>query len=116
MQIEFSPGGGSVTLVREAGDPKFFGMQGAKGEHALLHFLKVALNKQGNDLIKKRIQKDGHMMGDKYQPYLRTRGPRSKGRQVMIYSGFYAIRGANDDWNNDGEVTFCVTPTDWRKK
>ena len=119
MKIEFSPGGGSVKLTREPGDPKFYGTRFAAGEHALLHHLKIALNKQGDDLIKKRVQKDGHMMGDEFQPYLRTRGPRSRGRQVMIYSGFYALRGANDDWNEKGEVTLCVTPIapdDWRKK
>lgn len=96
---------GDVTFFREPGDPKFYGFKLAAGEHKLFHFLKRKLNEEGNDLIKKRIQKDGHMMGDQYQPYIRTRKRTSKGLNIQIFSGFYALHGANEDWNKDGEVT-----------
>ena len=103
----------AVKFIREENDPKFYGIRFAKGEHNLFHFLKEALNAGGaNDFIKKRAQKDGHMLGDEFQPYLRTRSPRSPGRNVMIYSGFYALRGANEDWNQ-GEVTLLMASRCW---
>ena len=111
MKIEWKDH--SLTLTREPGDPKFYGKRGAKGEHALFHYLKQALNAQGNDLIKKRAQRDGHLMGDKYQPYLRTRSVKSPGRNVAIFSGFYALRGANEDWNA-GQVTLWVEQPMWK--
>jgi hypothetical protein len=110
MQIIW--GENTVKIVREDGDPKFYGIRGAKGEHALFHFLKQTLNAQGNDLIKKRAQRDGHMLGDEFQPYLRTRSARSPGLNVAIYSGFYALRGANEDWN-EGEVSLLVELHFW---
>ena len=112
MQIVWNTN--TVTFIREPNDPKFYGIRFAKGEHNLFHFLKGAINAEGNDLIKKRAQKDGHMLGDEYQPYLRTRSPRSPGRNVMIYSGFYALRGADTDWN-EGKVTLCMSPC-WNTK
>jgi hypothetical protein len=113
MKIEWKTG--SVTLTREPGDPKFYGQRFAAGEHALFHFLKKTLNAQGNDLIKKRAQKDGHMLGDEYQPYLRTRSAKSPGLNIAVYSGFYALRGANEDWN-EGSVTLLVEPEFWTRK
>ncbi len=85
---------GQIEFTREATDPKFYGIAGAKGEHALFHFIKKWLNERGFDCIKKRAQSDGHMVGDEFQPYLRER----KGKWCII-SGFYALRGANEDWN-----------------
>jgi hypothetical protein len=105
MRIAINPN--SITFTREENDPKFYGITHAKGEHALFHFIKKIMNARGFSLIKKRMQKDGHMMGDEYQPYLRTKNPRVKGPHVMLYSGFYQIRGANEDWN-EGSVTLLM--------
>ena len=85
---------GCIELTREATDPKFYGVAWAKGESALFYFIKKWLNEHGFDCIKKRAQKDGHLVWDEYQPYLRDR----KGDWCII-SGFYALRGANEDWN-----------------
>jgi hypothetical protein len=118
MKIEFKQN--SVTLTREPGDPKFYGIREAKGEHALFHYLKTELNKQGNNLIKKRAQKDGHSrevyfkMSRSYQPYLRTRSSKSPGINVAVYSGFYQIRSAAEDWN-EGQVTLMVEPDFWTR-
>ena len=76
MRAAFSEGCGSVTFHREASDPKFHGSRHAKGEHALFRFIGKWLNAHGFDVIKKRAQKDGHMIGDQYQPYLRCSKPR----------------------------------------
>jgi hypothetical protein len=94
---------GHVVLTREDSDPKFHGILHAKGEHALFYFIKKWLNARGFSLIKKRAQNDGHLV-DEYQPYLRSK----KGiPDLMIISGFYALRGANEDWNK-GSVTLEV--------
>lgn len=97
----------SVKFIREENDPKFHGIKAAKGEHGLFRFITKWLNAHGFDVIKKRAQKDGHMLGDEFQPYIRTRKPSKGVPHVMIYSGFYALRGANEDWNK-GEVVLQV--------
>ena len=66
---------GCVTFYREPGDPRFHGARFAKGERSLLRFVARWLNARGFDLIKKRAQLDGHMIGDRYQPYLRCASP-----------------------------------------
>ena len=105
MKVTFYLNGGYATFVRETTDPKFYGTRSAKGEHALLHFIMQWLNARGFDLIKTRLQKDGHLMGDQFQPYLRSRqGTYGSAAHVYLVSGFYQIRGANEDWNQ-GEVT-----------
>jgi hypothetical protein len=101
-------GDGKCVVTREAGDPRFHGIAHAKGEHRLLEHVKRVLNKDGADFIKKRAQKDGHMIGDDYQPYLRERNAKD-GRQLAIYNGFYALRGANEDFNTKGEVHLIVS-------
>jgi hypothetical protein len=106
MKVQFTAI--SVILTREPGDPKFYGTW-AKGEHALLHYLRKWLNARGFNLIKKRLQDDGHLMGDNYQPYLRppVRQPGSS-PHIFIVSGFYALRDANQDWNKEGKVELNV--------
>jgi hypothetical protein len=78
---------------------------GAKGESLLLHKIKKILNARGYDLIKKRMWRDGHLMDD-MQQYLRTRKPTGHpARDIYIYSGFWAIEGADAALKRDGEVT-----------
>jgi hypothetical protein len=105
MKATFSEG--CITFCRQPGDPKFHGLRFAKGEHALLRFLARWLNARGFDVIKKRAWKDGHLIGDQFQPYLRCRTPRADVPHVMLWSGFYALRGANEDWNR-GEVALLL--------
>lgn len=105
MHAVFSDG--YVTFHRDRSDPRFYGMRFAKGEHALMHRLAQWLNARGFDLIKKRAQDDSHLIGDVYQPYLRCRKPRGGFPHIYIWSGFYALRGANEDWNK-GSVTLLL--------
>ena len=106
---------GAFMFRREASDRKYYGMALAKGEHALFRFIAKWLNAHGFDVIKKRAQKDGHMVGDEYQPYIRCRNQRKDVPHIYIISGFYALRGANEDWNKDGEVTLNVHYNVWDK-
>ncbi len=105
MKAVFSQG--YITLHRDASDPRFHGMRFARGEHSLMRFVAKWLNARGFQLIKKRAQKDGHMIGDQYQPYLRCRKPRRAVPHIYVWSGFYALHGANQDWNG-GRVTLLL--------
>lgn len=93
-------------VEKEKGDPKFVDGEWGSGESRLLYKVKNILNSQGWDLVKKRMWKDGHMV-DEQQQYLRSR--KAKDKKIMaIYSTFYQIRGANDDFNNNGVVELQI--------
>lgn len=98
----------SLIVVREAGDPKFYGTAGAKGESNFLYWLKTILNSEGRDLIKKRMWKDGHMVDD-LQQYLRTRKLTPGGMNTALYNDHWAISGLNDDWNTEGKAILRLT-------
>lgn len=109
----------SVTCIRESDDPKFYGVQQAKGESGLFHWLKQQITKGHSDLpsnfpsgwIKKRMWKDGHIVSE-LQQYLRTRKPISTADDgtplyMCLYNGSWAIRGAEQDWN-EGSVKLTM--------
>jgi len=104
MILQFK--GGSLIVTREDSDPKYYGTVNAAGESKLLHAIKNELNRQGYDLIKKRMWKDGHLVDD-MQQYLRTRKKGAGIADIYIYSGFWAIEGANERFNL-GEVVLNV--------
>lgn len=108
-----------VTFVRDNNDPKFYGVQQAKGESNLFHWLKYQIAKGHPDLpsnfpihwIKKRMWKDGHMKDD-MQQYLRTQKPVHKDEYgtkfyLCMYNGMWTIRGAEEDWN-EGSMTLTM--------
>ena len=103
---------GSLTVIREENDPKFYGIQNAAGESALFHYLKKELNRQmGLDMIKKRMHKDGHLMDD-MQQYLRERkthkNPKNDTKRcICIYNHKWAVNGAEKDYNA-GKVVLRV--------
>ncbi len=105
----------SVTFKREEGEPKYYGARCAAGEHTLFHNIAKWLNARGFAVIKKRAQTDGHMIGDEYQPYIRCHDKRKEFPHIFLYSGFYALRGANEDWNK-GEVKLILTLDCWDQK
>jgi len=108
----------SIEFIREAGDPKFYGVREAKGESNLFHWLRKQLAKGHPDLpatfpadwIKKRMWKDGHM-ADSMQQYLRTRKPvfREDGVKyhLCMYNGMWAVQGADFYWNS-GSVRLAM--------
>jgi len=67
-------------------------------ESLLMHHIKKELIKQGHDVIKKLMWKDGHMMSD-LQYYLRSRKIKSNDA-FMLYDGKWMIRKTQDDYNN----------------
>jgi hypothetical protein len=90
--------GNTLTVLREKGDRRY------STESNLLYAIKKMLLDASIPVIKKRMWKDGHLVSD-YQLYLRA--PYSSFPGFHIYSEYFAIRGANQDWNKDGEA--CLT-------
>ena len=84
----------TVVISRTNDKEKFY------SESTFLYHIKNELIKDGYDVIKKRIHKDGHMMGDDTTQYIRDR----RG-MFAIYDGDYAIRLLHKDYNESGEVT-----------
>ena len=95
MHAVFSDG--YITFHRDKSDPRFHGTRFAKGEHALMHRIAKWLNARGFDVIKKRARRNGHLTGDQFQPYIRCRKPRIDVPHIYIWSGFYALYGADED-------------------
>jgi hypothetical protein len=83
-----------VTVTREEGDKR------VKNESQLLHLVKVEMLKQGFNVIKKRMWKDGHLVDDEQQ-YIRTRGWR-----FCVYNAHYAITDAAKAYNKEGVYYF----------
>lgn len=101
MKLQFE--GSRLIVTREPQDKKFYGTYQASGESNLLYAIKQELNKKGYDLIKKRMNKDGHLVDD-CQQYLRTRKKGSGKADIYIYSGVFAYRGLNEDFNAGAAV------------
>ena len=81
-----------VTVTRINDKEKFY------SESNLLYQIKNQLIKNGYDVIKKRMWKDGHLMDDTQQ-YIRDRNWK-----FGIYDGSYAIRLLHEDYNKNGYV------------
>jgi hypothetical protein len=73
----------------------------------LWHWIKLELKYQKHDVIKKRMQKDGHLMGDETTQYVRTRDQK---HGFMVYDGSWAIRPMYEDFNkfDNGQVILQV--------
>ena len=100
--------GHQCIITKEPGDPRFSGRINAAGESRLLYHIKNILNKRGYDLIKKRMQKDGHLMSE-MQQYLRTRKKTgTPEKDIYIYNSNWNIEGADDTLNRDGQVILSV--------
>lgn len=106
MRIEKDPEDFYLTLIREPGEPA------VKDESQLLHRLKKLLVARGEDVIKKLMWKDGHMVDDR-QHYVRSRNPRKEG-SYAIHDPEYAIRNAAEEYNKKGQVDLEIVGLgDW---
>ena len=105
MKVEMK--GMSCVVTREAGDSRIAGGPiNAAGESRLLYRVKLALNAQGFDFVKKRMWRDGHLVDD-LQQYLRERNQTAR-RVLAIWNGSFAIEGADETYNRTGSVTLRV--------
>jgi hypothetical protein len=101
------------TVIREDKDPKIYGGNFmARGESNLLHKVKKELQRQGYDVIKKRMWKDGHLV-DELQQYIRTR-KGAKGKSFQIWNGSFQIWSIDEKYN-EGRVLLLVESDIWEK-
>lgn len=107
MKVELDFDGHCCVVTREDGDPKFYGARNAAGESRLLYHVVQELRRQGHDVIKKRMWKDGHMVDD-MQQYVRSRNKRCS-PNFAVWNGSWAIRGAEEDFNSEGKVVLNLT-------
>jgi hypothetical protein len=80
-----------LIIEKEDGDKTIY------TETAFFHAVKKILNSQGHDLIKKNMEKDGHMMSAPY--YLRDRKWK-----YCFYDGEYAIRDIAKEYRCSGKA------------
>lgn len=104
MKVEII--GNVCHVYRESTDLKIYGVVNAAGESRLLHLVKQELNKQGYDLIKKRMWRDGHLVDD-LQQYLRTRKKGAGKADIYIYNQYWAVDGAEVAYN-EGHAELTV--------
>ena len=98
-------------MTRESSDPKLFGARNAAGESCLLYHVKEELKRQGHDVIKKRMWKDGYMV-DNLRQYIRTR--QNYRPSFCVLNSRWAIAGAEVDYNERGIVVLQVITDIWR--
>jgi hypothetical protein len=100
----------SCVVEKESGDPHFSNGGYANAESTFLYHVKQELIKQGFDVIKKRMWKDGHMV-DEHQQYIRTRHWGGD-NDFCISNLNWAIRDAGQTFNEYGMV---ILAREWYK-
>lgn len=90
---------GSCTVEREEGDDKYY------SDSVLLHHVKKELIRQGYDVIKKRMWKDGHLVSDTEQ-YIRERKVHDD--SLMIWWPDYQVHNAHPIYNGFCRLTLCL--------
>jgi len=100
--------GNQCIVTREPNDPKFKDGGWGSAESRLLFHVKQELIKQGYNLIKKHMWKDGHLVDDHCQ-YLRTRKPSGiPDKDIYVWDSQYQVRNIAEDFNNIGRVFYNV--------
>lgn len=85
-------------------------------EHQLMYWIKKRLNTCGFNLIKKRMQSDGHLMGEEATPYLRSADKVQRHPHIYIYDPDWMVRNSAEDFNAGMEVRFTITGNIWDKQ
>lgn len=107
VKLSFDKDGyGSCIVVKQKGDPKYYGIKNSKGESLFLHHVKEELNLQGYDFIKKRMKADG-LLADQNQFYIRERKAKN-GRRLAIWNCFWPFEGAETNFNKLGKSCLAV--------
>ena len=90
--MTFVVNGGICKLVREKGE-RF------RNSSQVFFQLRNLMRGAGYDVVKRNMEQDGHLMGDRHTYYVRDR----RGR-FAVYDGDYAIRDTARDLNEHGMV------------
>jgi hypothetical protein len=89
MQVKLDLVNKSCKVLKEDCDPKF------QTESTFFYHILQELKKQGYDVIKKRMWKDGHLVDDQQQ-YIRT---RTTNNAFCIMNNEYAICDLGQEFN-----------------
>lgn len=98
----------TCRVTKTQGDPRFTSSNWSDDESVFLYHVKQELIKQGYDVIKKRMWKDGHLV-DSTQQYIRSRNDNKKG-SFYIFNDRYAIVSAGAEFNKLGEFDLYLVP------
>ena len=99
----------TCTVTKEKGDKKFYDSDWAWAESKFLYRVQQEIKKQGYDVIKKRMWKDGHMV-DNTQSYIRTRKwtDATDPDQFCIYNASYSVYDAGEYFNEYGSMKLTI--------
>lgn len=102
MKVNLDLNKNVCTVTKEQADPRY--TRGyAEPESTFLYHVLKALKRQGHDVIKKRMWKDGHMM-DREQQYIRTQKycttPHFTPGEFAIFNWDYAICDLGEEFND----------------
>jgi hypothetical protein len=100
MIVELDLENDTCKVIKEAGDPVFRRSGWALAESTFLYHVKIALMRQGYDVIKKRIWKDGNIV-DETQQWIRTRkfGTYTAPNEFAIFNLAYALCDLGEEFN-----------------
>jgi len=98
MKVELNFDKCYCRVTKEQGDPKF---SGYNAESTFLYHVKKELIKQGYDMIKTRMCKDGNMTAELHQ-YVRSRYP-CREDSFAVFNDRYAIVDAGKEFTKNGE-------------
>ncbi len=96
MKVKMNFKTNQCIVTREKGEKAIY------KETEFYHKLKKEVQEQGHDVIKKLVQKDGHMFGDKWIYYIRER----KWKWCIVDPN-WAIEQAQRTFN-EGEITLQI--------
>ncbi len=89
-----------VKLIREKGD------RALKSDSDLFYQLRNLLRAEGEDVIKKEMAKDGHLISDGIF-YVRSRKV-GQPESFAIWDDLYQTRSSREDFNKEGEVELAI--------
>ena len=101
--------GNRIIVTKEKGDRNIKPSNwNPDAESTLLYHVKNQLNKQGYNLAKVRMGKDGHLVDD-LQHYLRPlKKNKDNSKNIYIYNPSWSIRGEEESFNKEGKAEFMV--------
>lgn len=106
MKVEIK--GNTCIVTKEPNDRRFSRGSWSDAESNFLYQVKKELIKQGYDVIKKRMHKDGHLT-DNYRQYIRTRKPSGNPKKdIYVVNEDYCYYDAGEEFNKEGKVSLTV--------
>ena len=97
----------NCRVTKTEGDPRFTSSNWSDDESVFLYHVKQELIKQGYDVIKKRMHKDGHLVANEKQ-YIRSR--KLDENSFCIFNDRYDIVSAGAEFNKYGEFDLYACP------